>query len=113
MRASTATMAGSVIGGVLASACCIGPVVFALLGISGAAAAQRLEPLRPFLLGATYLLLGGAFYFTYRPEPAACGPARVCAMPRTNRIGRVMLWLAAVVVVLSTTFPWYAEYLPF
>jgi hypothetical protein len=73
MRASTATMAGSVISGVLASACCL----------------------------------------TYRPERALCGPDGVCAMPRSNRIGKVMLWLAAVVVVLSTTVPWYAEYLPF
>lgn len=81
MRASTATMAGSVISGVLASACCIGPVVFALLGISGAAAVQRFEPLRPYLLGATYLLSYDVSYergeASVTCEPAKTGPQKI------------------------------------
>jgi mercuric ion transport protein len=104
--------AGSVVSGVLASACCIGPLVLGLLGISGAAFAQRLEPFRPYLLVMTYALLGGAFYLAYRPQ-AACGPGEACEMPRANRVGRIMLWIAAIVVVLATAFPWYAQYLPF
>lgn len=112
MSIARATAAGSVLSGVLASACCIGPVVFAVLGISGAAAASRLEPFRPYLLVLTFALLGSAFYFTYRPSPAACGPDGTCEMPRTNRLGKAMLWLAAIAVLLATTFPYYAEYLP-
>jgi mercuric ion transport protein len=103
---------GSVVGGILASACCIGPLVFALLGISGAAFAQRFEPFRPYLLVITYAVLGGAFYLTYRPPAAACGPGGTCGMPRTNRFGKALLWIAAAIVLLATTFPWYAEYLP-
>jgi mercuric ion transport protein len=53
MKAQGVTLAGSVIGGILASLCCIGPLVFALLGISGAAFAQRFAPLRPYFLVAT------------------------------------------------------------
>ncbi len=37
------TLAGSVAAALAASACCIGPVVFALLGIGGAAFAVTLE----------------------------------------------------------------------
>ena len=70
MKTQGVTLAGSVIGGILASVCCIGPLVLALLGISGAAFAQRFEPLRPYLLIATYALLAGAFYSTYRPAPS-------------------------------------------
>jgi mercuric ion transport protein len=99
------------VGGILASACCIGPVVFALLGFSGAALAQRFEPFRPYLLVLTFGLLVGAFYFTYRPR-AACGPGQACEIPGTNRLGKIMLWLAAIIVLLATTFPWYAPYLP-
>ena len=112
MRARSVTLWGSMAGGILASACCIGPVVFALLGVSGAVLAQRLEPLRTYLLVLTYGLLGGAFYLTYRPKEPACAPGEECEMPRANRAGKAMLWVAAVVVILSTTFPWYAEYLP-
>ncbi len=103
--------AGSVVSGILASACCIGPLVLGLMGVSGAALAHGFEPFRPYLLVVTYALLGGAFYLTYRPQ-AACGPDEACEMPRANRIGRIMLWIAAIVVVLATAFPWYAQYLP-
>ena len=111
MNTRGVTLAGSVVGGILASACCLGPLVFALLGISGAAFARSFEPLRPWLLLATYALLGGAFYQTYRPARAECGPGEACEMRRVNRAGRVALWIAAVVVVLTTAFPWYSVYL--
>src|SRR5713226_2315583 len=102
--------AGSVVSGILASACCIGPLVLGLMGISGAAFAQRFEPFRPYLLVATYALLGGAFYMTYRPQ-APCSPGDTCEMPRANRFGKAMLWIATLIVVLATTFPFSAQYL--
>ncbi len=111
MRVERVAAAGSVVSGILASACCIGPLVFGLLGISGAAFAQRFEPFRPYLLVVTYALLGGAFYFTYRPR-AVCGPEGACEMRHASRLGKVTLWIAAVIVVLATAFPWYAQYLP-
>ena len=111
MKAQSATMFGSGISGVLASACCIGPLAFALLGISGAAFAHRFEPLRPYLLVVTYGLLGLAFHLTYRPARVECGPAEACEMPRASRAGKVVLWIAAIVVVLATAFPLYSVYL--
>jgi mercuric ion transport protein len=111
MKARTATAFGSVLSGVLASACCLGPLVFALLGISGAALARSFEPYRPYLLVLTYGLLAVAFYATYRPARADCGPGEACEMPRANRAGIVMLWIAAVVVVLTTAFPLYSVHL--
>jgi mercuric ion transport protein len=111
MKAQGVALGGSVIGGILASLCCIGPLVFALLGISGAAFAQRFEPLRPYLLVATYALLAGAFYSSYGQAKAECAPGEACEMPRANRVGKVMLWIAAVIVLLATTFPMYSVYL--
>ena len=111
MKAQGVTLVGSMIGGSLASVCCIGPLVFALLGISGAAFAQRFEPLRPYFLVATCGLLGGAFYYAYRPAQTECGPGEACEMPRANRLGKVMLWIATVVVLVTTAFPWYSVYL--
>jgi mercuric ion transport protein len=111
MKAQSATAFGSVVSGVLASACCIGPLVFALLGISGAALARRFEPFRPYLLVLTYGLLGAAFYVAYRPVKADCGPGEACEMPRANRAGVLALWIAAAVVVLTTAFPLYSVYL--
>ncbi len=111
MGLEKAAAAGSIVGGVLASACCIGPVVFTLLGVSGAWFAHMFEPLRPLLLTLTYSLLAVAFYLTYRPAATSCAPDAACSIPATRRLGAVMLWIAAVVVLLATAFPWYAEYL--
>ena len=111
MKARSATLVGSLIGGALASVCCIVPLAFALLGISGAAFAHRFAPYRPYLLALTYGLLAAAFHFTYRPATAACGPGGECERPRTSRAGKVALWIAVVVVVLTTAFPLYAVYL--
>jgi mercuric ion transport protein len=111
MRATGAVLAGSVLSGALASACCIGPLVLTLLGVSGGALAHRFEPLRPFLLVSTYGLLAGAFYLTYRPGKANCAPGEPCAMPRASRLGRAMLWIGTLLVILTTAFPWYSQYL--
>lgn len=70
MRARGATLAGSVLSGALASACCLGPLVLTLLGVSGGAIAHRFEPLRPYLLVGAYGLLAAAFALTYLPTTA-------------------------------------------
>lgn len=111
MKATAATLAGSVFGGFLASVCCIVPLVFALLGISGAAFALRLEPLRPYALVLTYGLLGSAFYLTYRPAGVDCGPEEGCESRPARRAGKLALWTATVVVLLTTAFPFYSGYL--
>ena len=110
MMARTATLVGSLVGGFLASVCCIVPLAFALLGLSGAAFALRFEPLRPYLLVLTFGLLGGAFYLTYRPVKAGCEPGRSASRPARGA-GRAVLWIAAVVVLLTTAFPLYSAYL--
>lgn len=111
MKARTVALTGSIAGGFLASVCCIVPVAFALLGISGAALAHRFEPLRPYLLVLTYGLLAAAFYLTYRPRPAACDPGEACGTRGVGRASKVALWIAAFVVALATTFPLYSVYL--
>jgi len=111
MNTKTAALAGSVVASVLASVCCIVPLAFAMLGLTGAAFAVRLEPLRPYLLLLTYSLLGGAFYLTYRPGKVECGPGEACELPTAARAGRAALWITAVIVVVTTAFPLYSAYL--
>src|SRR5262249_30234756 len=95
----------------MASACCIVPLAFAALGISGAGFALRFEPLRPYLLLLTYGLLGGAFYATYRPARATCSTGERCEPSAPSRMGKVVLWTAAFLVLVTTAFPFYSPYL--
>ena len=104
---SMKTAVASVLAAGVASACCIGPVAFVLLGAGAfGAALSILEPYRPVLLGLTAMLLGGAFYVAYRPmsDCDACSPAS-----RTRT--RIAVWIAAVLVTTLITFPYYIEYL--
>ena len=39
------------------------------------------------------------------------GPGETSEMPRANRAPKVMLWNAAVVVLLTTAVPWYSDHL--
>ena len=96
------SLAGSIAAATAASACCIGPVLLALMGLGGAAFAMRLAPSRPYLLGMTVLLLGTAFFFVYR-RPACDGSSR--------RGLKIVLWLATALVAALLAFPWYVNYL--
>ena len=110
---SIASVTSAVVAAFLASLCCLGPLVFALLGIGGAGLLVKFEPYRPYFIVLTASLLGAGFYFTYRkPKLAqnagcvddACG----CEYPRTNRLGKVMLWIATVVILGFLGFPYLA-----
>jgi len=101
---------GTMLAAFSASLCCILPVAVAVLGAGSAAFAARLEPLRPWFLGFTALLLGFAFYRAYRPE--ACAPGGSCTVPVSRRRNRIVLWTVAVIAAALTAFPYYASSLP-
>lgn len=95
------------VAGLLASACCLGPIVLAGLGLSAAGVSSFFEPLRPVLLVVTALLLGASFYTSYFRRPA-CEPGTACAVDGSRaRRTRALLWLASVGVVLVALFPVY------
>jgi mercuric ion transport protein len=104
---------GSAVSAITASACCVGPLVFALLGLGGAATLVKLSPLRPYLMPLTLLLLGGGLVLAYRePRLASAAPGAGleagcgCARPRTRAAGRVTLWALAALVLLLLVAPY-------
>lgn len=98
-RWSLESSIGSIATALLATVCCVGPLVLALLGIGGAGLLVTFEPYRALLTILTLCLLGVGFYFTYRkPGVAAAAPSGspecACEQPRSNKAGRVVLWIA-------------------
>lgn len=105
-KTQKATLIGSLVAGFLASICCIGPVVFAILGLSGVTFIQKIEQYRTIFIGVSALLLGIAFYFTYRKKPAEeCDPESFCANPKSDRINKIVLWVATVLIAFFIFFP--------
>ncbi|MBK24544.1 MAG: mercury transporter MerT [Halobacteriovorax sp.] len=111
-KAQKATLVGSVIAALVASACCVGPVIFAVLGISSAGLLTTLEPYRPIVSIITLGLLAFAFYLTYRDKPAKeCEEGSYCADPRSNKWNKRILWIATILIVGFLTFPYWSIYL--
>ncbi len=99
---------GSLAAGLLASACCIGPLILGAVGLGSLGFAAALAPYRPWLLGLTAVLLGIGFYFAYRPQPAAaCGSDGACSVPAKRRNQRIVLWTIAVLAVGLATYPYW------
>ncbi len=106
---SVASIASAALASLLASLCCIGPLLFAALGIGGAGALVKLERYRTYFTTATVLALAAGFCFTYRKPKAAQGDACGCELPQSRRIGRTLLWIATVLVIGIWAFPFLAE----
>ena len=98
---------GTVVAAVGASLCCIVPVAVVFLGVGSAALGARLEPIRPFFLGLTLLLVGIAFYQVYKPNRQDCEPGQSCAVPEGQRQQRIIVWMAAILAVVVAAFPYY------
>lgn len=91
----------------VASACCIGPVAFTLIGAGAVgASAMKLEPYRPWFIGCTVGLVGVAFYRAYRPVVAEDCEGGVCS-PQSKRAGTILAWVTAIVAVVLIAFPYY------
>lgn len=74
---------------ILASTCCLGPLVLVALGFSGAWIGNLtvLEPYRPLFIGAALVALFFAWKRIYRPVQA-CKPGEVCAILWASRSAR-------------------------
>lgn len=102
-------MASSVIAAFGASLCCTLPIIFALTGFSILGASAYFDSLRPYLLLATFGLLGFAFYYAYRPVPqTACAPGMPCAARVNRGAARIVLWLVTILVIAMAAFPHYS-----
>lgn len=104
--------AGGILGALLVSSCCLAPLAFVLLGISGAWIANltALEPYRPYFATVALVFIGLGFWQVYFRRKADCADDSYCARPRSLLITETILWIATVLVLLSLTTNWWARY---
>lgn len=97
---------------ILASTCCLGPLVLVTLGVSGAWIANltQLEPYRPLFIGAAIVALLLAYRRIWR-APAACEPGQICALPQVNRSYKVLFWTVLALLAVALGFPLIAPLL--
>src|SRR5690242_7910686 len=88
-----ASLLGGLAAAVVASLCCIAPLVFVSVGISGAWIANLVafEPYRPYALAVGLGCIALGYRSVYRaPPPEACAPGTLCAVPAARREGDVL-----------------------
>jgi len=112
-RAGSVALFSGGLAAILASTCCLGPLVLVTLGISGAWIGNltRLAPYQPYILAATLACLGYGYWRVYRAT--SCAEGEACAAPLPNRFVKVGLLVATVLVIaalgLDLLAPFFAD----
>ena len=96
---------------ILASTCCLGPLVLVALGLSGAWIGNLtlLEPYRPFFIAGALVALFFAGRRIFR-QAQACQSGEACAAPRTRRIYKIVFGIVSVLVLVALIFPYVAKF---
>lgn len=100
-------LAASSLAAILASACCLGPLVLIALGFSGAWIGNLtvLEPYRPLFIGAALVALFFAWRSIFRPLQA-CKPGDMCAVPQVRTAYKIIFWIVSSLVLVALAFPY-------
>ncbi|MBX9717248.1 MAG: mercury transporter MerT [Microbacteriaceae bacterium] len=104
--------AGGILAALGASSCCVLPLLLFTLGVSGAWIGNltALAPYQPVFVAAALAFLAFGFWRTYRrPKVSDCAPDSFCARPTSNRLTKIGLWTATVLVVIAIGFPYLAN----
>ncbi len=102
--------AGGVIGAIVASSCCIVPLLLVTAGVSGAwiGSLTALEPYKPWFVAVTLVFIGLGFWQVYFRARPACAEDSYCARPQSSLITQSLLWIATALVALALTIDWWA-----
>jgi len=105
--------AGSMLGAIAASSCCILPLVLFSLGASGAWIGQltSLAPYQPIFVAVTAGFLGYGYWLVYRKPKVACAEQADCEKPLPNRVVKSALWAATALVITAFSFNYWAPYI--
>lgn len=111
-RGSKTTLVAGLIVGLTASACCAGPLILLMLGISGSWIGNLsiLEPFRPIFI----VLAVGLLFLAYRKifvQPQSCSIDTACSTSNGQKTQKILFWATTLIIFLSIAFPWYGTWL--
>ena len=90
-----------------AASCCVIPFLLFAVGVSGAWIGNltALEPYQPVFAAASLCFIGWGAWRLHRKAKIACEEG-YCATAHSDRIARIGLWTAAVLIVMALAFPY-------
>ena len=98
---------GAIAAALGAASCCVVPFLLFAAGVSGAWIGNltALEPYQPIFALASIGLIGFGAWRLRRRAKLACAEG-YCATPRADRVAKIGLWTATVLVVVALVFPY-------
>lgn len=92
---------GGLIGALLASTCCIAPLVLVILGVGGAWVGNltAMAPYQGVFLVIALACLGAGFRQVYFKPKADCAEGSYCARPGSDRLVKTALWVGSLLVI--------------
>ncbi len=101
-RTTGVLAAGGLIAGLLASSCCLLPLLLVSAGVGGAWLSQltALAPYQPLFLTAAAALLGLGFWRVYGRRQV-CADNQSCATPGSAVRTKTLLWLGVAAVLAA------------
>ena len=104
-----AAIAG-ICGAVLASSCCVVPLLLVTFGVSGAwiGSLSAFDPYKEYLAAITVIFLGAGFWQVYFKKSSPCDDDSFCATPQSGRITKTALWIATFLVLIALSIDWWA-----
>ncbi len=110
-RTSSGALLAGGLAAILASTCCLGPLVLVALGLSGAWIGNLtlLEPYRPFFIVGALVALFFAGRRIFRPAQT-CQPGELCAVPGTRRLYKIVFGIVSALVLVALVFPYVATF---
>lgn len=102
--------AGGALGAILASSCCILPLILISLGVSGAwiGSLTALEAYKPVFIGMAAVFIAGGFWHVHFRKAEPCEDGTDCARPDSARLTKAALWISTILVLLAATIDFWA-----
>lgn len=106
------SISAAIAGGLTASACCILPLILISVGISGAWISNltALAVYQGWILLVSGVMLALSFYFIFYSSRNACDDGSTCAKPKSRALVKFSFYLATLLILLATFFPYLIQY---
>ena len=110
-KSASGLLAMGGVAAILASSCCLGPLLLVLLGFSGVWVGNltRMEPYRPWFLLLTVIVLALAGRRIFRPAQE-CAPDELCARPASRTASKLVFAAVLTLALIALVFPYLARF---
>ena len=99
------------VAAILATTCCLGPLLLVMLGFSGAwiGKLRGLEAYSPYFIAVALVAMFFAYRRIFRPAQD-CMPGEVCEIPLVRASYKIIFWVVVALILVALGYPFVVPY---